>query len=233
MDISNHILIYDFDGTLCDTSVAVRFCIRQTFVELGRPAPPMDAIDRVVAGGFALEQTFTALGIGTLVPGEMARWMGTYRQIYNGGAGLSESVLTPGCRAVLTELKSLGHFCVLLSNKGEVAIHAALEHFRLSGSFDLVVSARAGLKPKPDPESYHRAIYPAGSRTLRGRCVVIGDTIADIRYARNIAALSCWAMYGYGDAEQCADLRPDYRLGALAELPDVIRCLPPPPTSRE
>lgn len=55
-----------------------------------------------------------------------------------------------------------------------------------------------------------------------GDVLVVGDTEADIRYARNIGARSVWCSYGYGEQERCRELKPEFVVGGLEEVKGLL-----------
>jgi phosphoglycolate phosphatase len=53
---------------------------------------------------------------------------------------------------------------------------------------------------------------------------MVGDTEADLRFARAVGIRSCWASYGYGDGDACRALAPDYEIAAFPELIEIALC---------
>jgi phosphoglycolate phosphatase-like HAD superfamily hydrolase len=52
---------------------------------------------------------------------------------------------------------------------------------------------------------------------------MVGDTMADIQFAKTIGVRSCWASYGYGDLLACRQLAPGYEIRCFAALLSVLR----------
>jgi phosphoglycolate phosphatase len=52
--------------------------------------------------------------------------------------------------------------------------------------------------------------------------LMIGDTSADIAFARAVGIKSCWASYGYGDRETCRALAPDYEIASISDLIAIV-----------
>jgi phosphoglycolate phosphatase len=61
---------------------------------------------------------------------------------------------------------------------------------------------------------------------------MVGDTAADLGFARNIGAYFAWASYGYGDPRAGLATRSDVVLKAFADLPDIIDTLAATPPLR-
>lgn len=210
--------IFDFDGTLCATHEAIAYCLNRTFEHYGEPLPSSEAITATIRTGIGLSETFAALRTNSLNAGDSDGWVATYRALYNGGDGQARSYLFPGVEDVLAHLKERGCRIAVVSNKGEVAVREALAHYGIADYVDLAVCDRPGVARKPDPASYRQIIAPAFPDIAPAETIVIGDTAADIVYARNVGARACWAGYGYGDGEICSSLQPDVTLERIADL---------------
>jgi phosphoglycolate phosphatase len=212
------LFIFDFDGTLCATHEAICHCIQKTFERYGVSVPPNEKIEWTIGTGIGLSETIFHFN-PNLNAEEIEKWVITYRDIYNSGEGKDRTFLFDG---VFETLKSLFEAreasIVLVSNKGEKAVKLAIDHFKLTPYITLVVCDTKGIEKKPKPDSYENIIRPKFSHVSRDKTLVIGDTQADILFAQNIGATSCWAAYGYGDRNKCASLRPDLTIHSLYEL---------------
>lgn len=222
------LVLLDFDGTLCVTHEAIGHCLVETMRHYGLAPPDGEAIMRTIRSGVGLSETFAALtaaeGLGELDPGDLVV---TYRELYNGGIAEARTRLFPGTREALAALGTRGIRLAVLSNKGEVAVRSALARFDLIGLVDLVVCETPGVPKKPDPASYHRFVRPAFPDIAGAETLVVGDTVADIRYAANIGAFSCWARYGYGHDEECTGLAPNATIASISELPELLAAWEP------
>lgn len=210
--------IIDFDGTLCSTHEAARHVIGLTFSDHGQPVPPADAIDRLISSGVVVEEVFaTLLGLPSGHQ-QCLDWGVRYREIYNSGEGLARSVLFPGVREGLQKLDAAGCRKIVLSNKGIVALEQALVHFGLHDQFEMILGDRPGFVRKPEPGSYSDVVAPRFPAITPAQTLMVGDTVTDIRFARNIGAAVAWARYGFGDREACQALAPDLTLDSFAEV---------------
>ena len=214
-------IIMDFDGTLFDTRRAIASTLAETFAERGLAAPDDAAIWATIRRGVTLEATFTAL-LPPAASDDLTECVLHYRRIYNSGAGIAASAPFPGARDAIARLAADPRPVVVVSNKGMTAVETTLSHFGMRAGIDLVVAAEGPAPTKPDPASFHMRIRPALGAAASRRPLVVGDTDADIRYARAIGAGACWATYGYGDPERCEPLAPDHRLAALDALPALF-----------
>ena len=139
----------------------------------------------------------------------MSRWVAQYRAIYNSGEGEARTYLFDGVSEVFEYLRSQRVATAIVSNKGLVAVRAAIERFGLSQHVPLLVCDAPDVPRKPDPKLFTTLIEPAFPSIQTGNVWVVGDTKVDIAFARNIGARSCWVSWGYGDASECRSLSPD------------------------
>jgi len=51
---------------------------------------------------------------------------------------------------------------------------------------------------------------------------MVGDTEADLHFARDVGIRSCWASYGYGDHDGCRALAPDYEIATFPGLLEIV-----------
>ena len=139
----------------------------------------------------------------------------------------------PRINEVLDELRARSIPCAIVSNKGIAAVRDILAANNLSSQIKLVVGDGEPVDcPKPDLESWTRVVKPffeqetatrAEIKGLEGENVlVVGDTEADILYARNTGARSVWCAYGYGSRETCMDLKPDFIVKGLDEVIKIL-----------
>jgi len=221
------VVIFDMDGTLCDTRAAIVAAMQETLRKVATPqdCPPPEAIERQVAGGSTLAEMFAALNGAPLEPQEMHRRIAVYRDLYE-DLGARYTSLYSGVEMALAGLNARGIDCVVLSNKGEKAVRRTLSHLNIETSFALIVAEMRSVAVKPSPNAFRQIIQPKFPATALSRFLMVGDTEADIKFARNAGIACCWARYGYGDDRVCRALSPHYRIEAISQLPFLCRRSP-------
>lgn len=198
--------LFDFDGTLCDSSEGIVLGMALTFASFGLAAPSPEAVRRVI--GLRIEECFHALVPG-LDQAELPRWIEAYREHYHSQGQLLNR-LFPGAREMLVEVRDAGLAVGIVSNKGQHGLEYALDSLGLAGFCDLVAGARSGGPRKPDPAFYTEFVVPAFPRVPRQRVVLLGDTATDLLFARNLGLDASFAAWGYGDRQACLALVPRY-----------------------
>ncbi|KAE8373380.1 HAD-like domain-containing protein [Aspergillus bertholletiae] len=225
--------IFDFDGTLFDTHESISHTIQLTFnALLPTHAPPQPEVHRLIASGAGLSDTFRALHPDpTAFSAQENDWIEKYRALYATHGQLLIKAF-PGAQELLTSLRAEGVPVAIVSNKGVAAVKTALERNGLAGYVpeDLIVGDKTpGAQRKPHPASFVDVLVPtlAGSFGVTVEAadgvLVVGDTVADIQFARNIRGRVCWCRYGYGDREACEGLAPDFVVDSLTDVVGIVK----------
>lgn len=215
------LFIFDYDGTLCDTLEAISGSLLSTFAEFSRAVPAQEDIARLIGTGKTLQETIAELrdvDAGALDDAALKQWVGFYRKRY-AEHGEAKVTLFDGAEHTLSRLGEVGDL-VLLSNKGIDAVEGSLARFGIRGHFSLVLAEEAGQPKKPDPAVFASRIAPAFPGVRAEDCIVIGDTAADLEFARNIGATACLAEYGFGDRASCDAVGYQVAFSHLGQLAD-------------
>ncbi|WP_218813938.1 HAD family hydrolase [Rickettsiella endosymbiont of Dermanyssus gallinae] len=215
------LIILDFDGTLCATHEAILFCIKKAYVTLGKTVPDHDFTDATIQEGLGMENTLKALS-PKLSDAELQKLLDAYETIYL-KEGEQKSAPFSKADEVLKKLYDAGYILTVVSNKAITAVNTALKHFALDEYISIVVGDTKALRKKPDPMAYNDFIKVKFPSISPREILMVGDTPADILFAQNIGADSCWAEYGYGDAKICRALNPTY---TIRHLTDILAILP-------
>ncbi|KAF8533211.1 HAD-like domain-containing protein [Trichophaea hybrida] len=226
--IAPKLIVFDFDGTLFDTHTSMIHCFSRTFALLspsGTSHPSPETIRAIISTGAGLSETFEILHAGPIP--DIDLWITTYRSFYV-SEGPALVTPFPSAEELLKSLKAKGIPLAIVSNKGIGGLEAVLKHAKMEDMVDLLLGDMLGVKKKPDPMSFNEIIVPKFSQTQglengQGKLnpedvLVVGDTEADLLYARNIGAAACWVRYGYGVKEECEKLNPELIVESLEEL---------------
>lgn len=202
------IFLLDYDGTLAETRPAILSCLSLAFEAVEESAPSEEALKEQLSRGGTLATLFQAF-----VPQSDLSKAQAFEQAYR-ARYLEEderkTVLFDGVVPVLEALKAKNIHLAILSNKHAPTVSASIQRFQLGHFFDGVIGSEAGQPVKPDirvMEERVRLLYPEAALE---RFVMVGDTTADLLFARRAGLASCWARYGHGRAEQCLEQKPDY-----------------------
>ena len=204
------LLVFDWDGTLVDSTAIIATAIQRACCDLGLPAPADVAARFVIGLGLAdaLRQVAP-----TLSPEDYPRLTERYREHYL--ARDADIPLFPGAREMLDELDARGFLLAVATGKSRVGLARALAHQGLEHRFVASRCADEGF-PKPHPDMLLTLMQRCGvepSQTL-----MIGDTSHDLELARNAGASALAVTYGAHAADGLAALSPLAMVSSIAEL---------------
>jgi phosphoglycolate phosphatase-like HAD superfamily hydrolase len=188
----------------------------ETLTHYNFAAPTLQQVRQTI--GLTLEESIHRLTEGCCKEPLTSEMVKHYRALHTTKAA-PLTRLFDGAISTLTELRRRNIFTILVSNKGRAGLHQLLAQLKITNYINIVISAEDTTHRKPDARLYTDHIVPLLPFTPDSQTLVVGDTETDILFAKNANLLSCWATYGYGDAQRCKALSPDFKLHSLADLP--------------
>lgn len=214
------VLLLDYDGTLAETRPAILRSLSEAFEDQGLTPPSYEVLGRQLGRGGTLKDFYQAMVEGSTATDGLS-FAASYRQRYI-QADLDETYLYDGVHEVLAELTKRGHQLVVLSNKHAPTLERSLERFDLKKWCVASMGAEDDKARKPQKEAFTQRIRPFFPKAPLSDFLMIGDTTADLRFSHNTGITSCWASYGHGAPDVCAELKPDYQINRLQNLLDIL-----------
>ena len=211
-------IIFDYDGTLCDTHNAILHSVNKTFDYFGVKKPDEELTKQVIGKGTSLQQTFLELN-KSLQPKETPNWIKIYREIYSLESN-NYTELYPSVQSVFEQLDQSNINIIIISNKGISAVEDSLKVFDLERFCKAVIGdgfMNTKYKLKPDPFVFEDYIFPKFQGN-KNDYLVVGDTDKDILFAQNIEIDSCWCKYGFGNNEKCISENPTHIIDGMDEF---------------
>src|ERR1700674_94407 len=102
------LLIFDFDGTLCDTRFAIAHCLERALAKYSRPIPPPEQTASVVSKGLSLPQTIILLDPGLRAQSDaVTELVSAYRSFYR-SEGDALVTMVPGANTALQNVHARG-----------------------------------------------------------------------------------------------------------------------------
>jgi phosphoglycolate phosphatase len=204
------LLVFDWDGTLADSTSLIAGAIQQTCRDLGLPAPDDRSARHVIGLGHRDAITLVA---PTLPAADVARFSERYRTHYL--VGDADIPLFEGVRDMLDELNGRGFLLGVATGKSRAGLTRALAQHGIGHHF---VASRCADEtfPKPHPEMLLSLMERAG--VTAGETLMIGDTTHDLDLARNAGVRAVAVAYGAHPAAGLAALGPLATVHSIAEL---------------
>lgn len=204
------LIVFDWDGTLMDSTGTIVKCIQAAARDLGLPVPDNRAAAYVI--GLGLQEAMQAALPGLdskLYPRIVER----YRYHYlSKDQGLT---LFDGVPEMLADLSQQGYFLAVATGKSRVGLNRALDAAKLLSTFDATRCADETFS-KPHPAMLHELTRELGQDI--GRTVMIGDTTHDLQMAINAGATGIAVHYGAHPAPELQALNPVFAANSVPEL---------------
>lgn len=199
-------LVLDLDGTLAETAGDLIGALNVVLASEGiEPVPVAAARSLLGAGGRALIQRgFERAGRAIDKPKLDALFV-DFLAYYNANIAV-HSTLFPGVEASLDRFAAEGWKLAVCTNKMEHSSRLLLGQLGVTDRFAFICGQDTFGIAKPDPKPLIETIRAAGG-TLAG-AVMVGDSVTDIRTARNAGTPVVAVDFGYTDVP-VSELGPD------------------------
>ena len=204
------LIVFDWDGTLMDSTGTIVKCIQASARDLGLPVPDHRAASYVI--GLGLQDAMEAV-LPELDPKYYPRMVERYRYHYLSQD--QELVLFDGVPEMLADLAQQGYFLAVATGKSRVGLNRALDTTRLLSVFDATRCADETFS-KPHPAMLHELTRELGQDLKR--TVMIGDTTHDLQMAANAGAGGVAVHYGAHTPRELQSVASLYAADSVAQL---------------
>lgn len=194
------LIVWDWDGTLADSTGMITNALLKAAEQVGLPA--ITALEARNIIGLGLRESIQAL-YGD-IPAEKAQALARQYSV-NYYAGESEIPLFEGAADTIIELNKRGFKLAVATGKGRRGLNLALEHCGLSKYFHATRTVDECFS-KPHPQMLDELMDNLVA--LPERTLMIGDTNYDLQMAQNADVSAVGVTYGAQLAEQWQDLNP-------------------------
>jgi phosphoglycolate phosphatase len=204
------LIVFDWDGTLMDSTSAIIASMQAAARDLGLPVPDKKSASYVI--GLGLQDAMQA-AMPDLDPRHYPKMVERYRYHYL--AQDHALTLFDGARDMLIDLAGQGYFLAVATGKSRVGLNRALATASVTSLFDATRCADETFS-KPHPAMLQELTRELG-QDMR-RTLMIGDTTHDLQMARNAGALAVSVHYGAHPAHELAAHEPLFGAESIAEL---------------
>lgn len=212
------LIIFDFDGTLADSSEGILDCMSKTLEYFGDPVPTAERV--TVNIGLSLEKAIADL-LPELDEEQIAQRAAYYRKLY-AEEGVAKTKPMQGVDKLLERLSGAGVRMAVVSNKKDEMLRACIENLGWQQYFDFVGGVVEDGISKPNPSFRIKDMGQAFKDVEASEILVVGDTKEDVLYARNLGVDSCLVLYGYGRSSQARIEAPDFEVETPEEIEPII-----------
>jgi phosphoglycolate phosphatase len=208
------LVVFDWDGTLFDSTALIVRCIQNACADVGAPRPSNGQAAYVIGLGLQDALRHVAPDLPEARYPELGQ---RYRHHYL--ASQHELSLFPGTLDMLQALKARHHWLAVATGKGRRGLDDALAHSQLKGLFDGTRTADETAS-KPDPRMLLELMREFGAEPER--TLMIGDTTHDLLLARNAGTPSVAVSFGAHEHGTFAEFGPLHTAHSTRDLHDWL-----------
>lgn len=190
-------VLFDLDGTLCDSLADLAAATDMTLRRLGFPGHSFETYRYFVGNGIP-KLIERALPEDHRSADEVERARQIFLSCY-GEHFADRTTVYEGMPELIDRLKSAGIRLAVCTNKAQKNAELVVKTF-YGDRFDLIVGQRDGLPVKPDPTAARQIM--AQFSVTPDECVFLGDSGVDMKTAVACGALPVGALWGYRDRDE-------------------------------
>jgi phosphoglycolate phosphatase len=204
------LVIFDWDGTIMDSTALIAACIQDACRDLGLAIPPEREAKWVIGLGFLQTVEHVAPGLDRERALALAE---AYRRHFL--AREHEAPIFAGIPSLLDELRSRERLLAVATGKARRGLDRVLEACGLGDRFDATRCADEGF-PKPHPDMVLHLLEATGIEA--GRALMVGDTTHDLELAANAGVDAVAVCYGAHDEGQLRSRQARHYAGSVEDL---------------
>lgn len=214
-------ILFDLDGTLIDSAPDLAQAMDAMLVELRRAEVGEEQVRYWVGNGAArlVKRALTGEWEGEPEKALFERALRLFFRYY-GDNLVDRTVLYPGVREGLDALRRNGVTLGIVTNKPARFTMPILARLGIDHAFQVVVAGDTLDQKKPHPAPLLHAAN--GLDVSPAETVMVGDSMNDVRAAREAAMAIVCVPYGYNHGSDIFDARPDAVIDSLVELPALL-----------
>lgn len=208
-------VVFDWDGTLADSTALIADSLQQACRDVGEPVP--SDVDARFVIGLGLQDAVRHVAPG-LAPARHPDLAARYRHHY-----LTRDLdvaLFAGAADLLAELEAAGFLLGLATGKTRAGLDRALAQHGIGSRFTATRCADESL-PKPHPQMLQHLMERVG--VPPEETLMIGDTTHDLELARSAGAAALAVAYGAHPPAGLERLAPLATVHSIAELRTWLR----------
>ena len=204
------LIVFDWDGTLADSTQAIALSIQAACVDMGCPAPTLEAARHVIGLGLHEAMAHLVPGLPSsdydqMIQRYRAHWLPRDPQV----------ALFAGSAPMLAQLTERGHMLAIATGKSSAGLRRALQATGVGGFFAATRCAdQCASKPAPDMLQELMQEFA----TLPEQTLMIGDTTHDLQMARNAGVDALAICHGAHTRHNLEVLAPLACLDDTAQL---------------
>ncbi len=212
------LIIFDWDGTLMDSTAQIVNCMQLTIKEMNTEPRSDDAILNII--GLGLEEA-----ILSLYPTSNNSFINKMAEVYRDFYLFKDKTPSPlfeGVVEMLDELREQNYDLAIATGKSRRGLDKGLDETNLHDYFPITRCADE-TRSKPDPQMLTEIL--TDYNTNKDTAIMIGDSKYDLQMANNAKMDSIAVTYGVHSLEQLQKQQPVSHVDNARNISTQIRTL--------
>lgn len=212
------LIIFDFDGTLADTTETIIWNYQQTIKTLDADTRTDSECQATI--GIPLKEGFRQL-YPEYSDSQLDNCVNTYRSIFYANRQHLVPKLYPGVKETLEKLTATGIRMSVASSRSNDSLVDFCKENDMMQYFDLIIGADDVAHAKPDPEPVLTTLKRLGLDAER--TLVVGDMPVDIAMGNSAGCHTVGVTYGNSSRRDLIEAGADYIIVSFPELLQIIK----------
>lgn len=204
--------LFDFDGTLCDTTEGIFNSVIYSLHCFGIEEDDREKL-RFFVGPPLFESYKTLYGVSD---DEAKYLIEKYRERYRVKAA-EESALYNGITEMLQKLKAKGKKIAIASSKPEIFVKEISNYHNISQYYDFISAEQLNKNHSSKEELINTCLDFFGNPSKES-VLMVGDRFYDIDGAKAVGVDSAGAIYGFGTEEELRNAGATYILSSPDDI---------------
>ncbi|MCM1040846.1 MAG: HAD family hydrolase [Bacteroides sp.] len=210
-------LVFDFDGTLLDTTPVILATMRATAQAMGLP----EKTESECRATIGLRLRDVPAKLYPQHPGIEDKYVNVYHDIFNEQKTRYKPVMFPGVPETLHTLSEQGFPMAVASSRTRKSLVEFLDDSELAPLFAMVVGGDDVAHGKPNPDPVLALCGALGWNPQE--ILVVGDADVDILMGKAAGCQTCGVTYGNGTLPELQKAAPDFLIDRFGELLPIIQ----------
>ena len=209
------LIVFDWDGTVMDSTAVIARSIQAASRDLDLPVPSDEVARHVI--GLGLDQALS-YAVPECEPHRHPDLVARYRHHFFSQE--NDMPLFEGAEELIRELRDDGYYLAVATGKNRIGLDRALQNSNMAHYFHITRTADKTAS-KPDPTMLHEIMEELDVSATRA--LMVGDTTHDLQMAINAGVASLAMTHGAHPPDQLLELRPIAMLDDFDDLREWLK----------
>lgn len=211
--INTKLVIFDLDGTLCDTFDDIYLSLKYSLDYFSINSPSLDEVKSFIGDGLLklVERTLNFTNKIELKDDIMSLFMSYYEKHCT-----DSTLLFSGMEYVIQELYSRNINMAIVSNKTEYLVKIIMNDLDVYHYFKYIYGGDSFSDKKPNPIALNQILLDLSIKP--SEALMVGDNDNDILAGQYANISTCFCSYGYSKLEKS---KSNYIIDSPIELLDI------------